>query len=92
MEQAIEQFIAYLHNVKETSNNTELSYRRDLKKVIAFLRARGLTDWVSVTEDDLKAYIASMGEQNFAAATISRNIASIKALFHFLLYLYHKYL
>ena len=84
MEQAIEQFIAYLHNVKETSNNTELSYRRDLKKVIAFLRARGLTDWVSVTEDDLKAYIDSMGEQNFAAATISRNIASIKALFHFM--------
>lgn len=84
MEQAIEQFIAYLHNVKETSNNTELSYRRDLKKVIAFLRARGLTDWVSVTEDDLKAYIASMDEQNFAAATISRNIASIKALFHFM--------
>ncbi len=84
MEQAIEQFIAYLHNVKETSNNTELSYRRDLKKVIAFLRARELTDWVSVTEDDLKAYIASMDEQNFAAATISRNIASIKALFHFM--------
>lgn len=84
MEQAIEQFVAYLHNVKETSNNTELSYRRDLKKVISFLRARGLTDWVSVTEDDLKAYITSMGEQNFAAATISRNIASIKALFHFM--------
>ena len=84
MEQAIEQFIAYLHNVKETSNNTELSYRRDLKKVIAFLRAHGLTEWVGVTEDDLKAYIASMGEQNFAAATISRNIASIKALFHFM--------
>ena len=84
MEQAIEQFIAYLHNVKETSNNTELSYRRDLKKVIAFLRAHGLTEWVDVTEDDLKAYIASMGEQNFAAATISRNIASIKALFHFM--------
>ena len=84
MEQAIEQFIAYLHNVKETSTNTELSYRRDLKKVIAFLRTRGLTDWVSVTEDDLKAYIASMGEQNFAAATISRNIASIKAIFHFM--------
>ena len=60
MEQAIEQFIAYLHNVKETSNNTELSYRRDLKKVIAFLRAHGLTEWVDVTEDDLKAYIASI--------------------------------
>lgn len=84
MEQAIDQFIAYLHNVKETSNNTELSYRRDLKKVVTFLRANKLTEWVNVTEEDLKAYIASMSEQNFAAATISRNIASIKALFHFM--------
>lgn len=84
MEQAIDQFVAYLHNIKETSTNTELSYRRDLKKVIAFLRARNLTEWVDVSEEDLKAYIASMGEQHFAAATISRNIASIKALFHFM--------
>lgn len=84
MEQAIDQFVAYLHNIKETSTNTELSYRRDLKKVIAFLRARNLTDWVDVKEEDLKDYIASMGEQHFAAATISRNIASIKALFHFM--------
>lgn len=84
MEQAIDQFVAYLHNIKETSTNTELSYRRDLNKVIAFLRARNLTKWVDVKEEDLKDYIASMGEQHFAAATISRNIASIKALFHFM--------
>lgn len=84
MEQAIDQFVAYLHNIKETSTNTELSYRRDLKKVIVFLRARNLTEWVDVSEDALKDYITSMGEQHFAAATISRNIASIKALFHFM--------
>lgn len=84
MEQAIDQFVAYLHNIKETSANTELSYRRDLKKVIVFLHARNLTEWVDVSEEALKDYITSMGEQNFAAATISRNIASIKALFHFM--------
>lgn len=84
MEQAIDQFVAYLHNIKETSTNTELSYRRDLKKVIVFLRARNLTEWVDVSEETLKDYITSMGEQHFAAATISRNIASIKALFHFM--------
>jgi len=84
MEQAIDQFIAYLHNVKNTSNNTELSYRRDLKKVVNYLNANGLTDWVDVKEDDLKKYIESLNNQNFKAATISRNIASIKALFHFL--------
>ena len=84
MEQAIDQFVAYLHNIKETSTNTELSYRRDLKKVIVFLHTRNLTEWVDVSEEALKDYITSMGEQHFAAATISRNIASIKALFHFM--------
>lgn len=84
MEQAIDQFVAYLHNIKETSTNTELSYSRDLKKVIVFLHARNLTEWVDVSEEALKDYITSMGEQHFAAATISRNIASIKALFHFM--------
>lgn len=84
MEQAIDQFITYLHNIKKTSANTELSYRRDLKKVMVFLNAKGLTKLVDVKKEDLQAYITSMNEQHFAAATISRNIASIKAFFHFL--------
>lgn len=84
MEQSIDRFITYLHNVKNTSANTEMSYRRDLKKVVAFLRAKGLTELVDVKAEDLQAYIVSMNEQNFAAATVSRNIASIKAFFHFL--------
>ncbi len=84
MEQSIDRFITYLHNVKNTSANTEMSYRRDLKKVVVFLHSRGLTEMVDVKAEDLQAYIASMNEQKFAAATISRNIASIKAFFHFL--------
>lgn len=84
MEQAIEQFITYLHNVKKTSANTELSYRRDLKKVILFLRSKGLTELVDIKKEDLEEYVASMKEQHFATATVSRNIASIKAFFHFL--------
>lgn len=84
MEQAVEQFITYLHNVKKTSANTELSYRRDLKKVILFLRSKGLTGLVDVKEENLEEYVASMKEQHFATATVSRNIASIKAFFHFL--------
>lgn len=84
MEQAIEQFITYLHNVKKTSANTELSYRRDLKKVILFLCSKGLTDLVDIKKEDLEEYVASMKEQHFATATVSRNIASMKAFFHFL--------
>ena len=34
MEQAIQGFITYLHNVKKKSLNTELSYKRDLTKML----------------------------------------------------------
>ena len=37
VEDQIQAFIDYLHNVKHTSENTELSYHRDLNKVKAYL-------------------------------------------------------
>ena len=36
MENAIQEYITYLHDVKKTSYNTEISYKRDLKKAAAF--------------------------------------------------------
>ena len=37
-----------------------------------------------MTESDLKAYVSEMHSADFASSTISRNIASIRALFHYL--------
>lgn len=84
MENEINAFISYLHNVKKMSNNTEMSYRRDLEKVRLFLEARGITDVRKASAKDLQEYISSLEGQHFAAATVSRNIASIKAFFHYL--------
>lgn len=84
MENYIEGFITYLHNVKKMSQNTELSYRRDLKKVVDYLNKLGVTDIKNVTSDMLSGYVDYMGENNFSAATISRNIASLKAFYHYL--------
>lgn len=84
MEQSIQNFIAYMHETKATSANTEMSYRRDLVKVDKFMARRGISKLQSITEQDLKDYIADLSAQGFKAATISRNIASIKAFFHYL--------
>ena len=84
MEKHINSFISYLHNVKKTSNNTEMSYRRDLNKLNKYLEVRNIQEIQKVTREDLCAYILYLEENNFAAATISRNIASIKAFYHFL--------
>ncbi|MBQ8197980.1 MAG: site-specific tyrosine recombinase XerD [Lachnospiraceae bacterium] len=85
MEKEVQEFISYLHNVKKTSNNTELSYKRDLAKVCHFMDQRGVKSVASVKAEDLKDYIKDLEAQNFAAATVSRNIASIKAFFQYLL-------
>lgn len=84
MEKEITAFISYLHNVKKTSNNTELSYKRDLEKLQHFMAAREIYDVMDVTAEELCAYVKDLEENHFAAATVSRSVASIKAFFHFL--------
>ena len=84
MEKQINSFISYLHNVKKTSNNTEMSYRRDLNKLNKFLVERGIYEVGKISREHLDAYILYLEEKKFAAATISRNVASIKAFYHFM--------
>lgn len=81
MEQQLLEFISYLHNVKKTSTNTELSYKRDLSKMVRFMEARGINDANDVKPADLESYISDLNENGFKAATVSRNIASIKAFY-----------
>lgn len=85
MEKEIDQFISYLHNTKKTSENTEMSYRRDLNKVLKYMKEQGIAEVSEITVTHLHSYILYLEKNHFAAATISRNIASIKAFYHYLL-------
>ena len=82
MKQTVEAFILYLHNVKKTAENTTMSYRRDLWKWTDFMGTMGITDMHQINEEHLKSYVQYLENRQFRAATISRNIASIKALYH----------
>ena len=84
MEKEINAFITYLHNVKNTSNNTELSYKRDLEKVKQFMASRSIVEAKDVSAKDLSDYVKYLEDNRFAAATVSRNIASLKAFYHFM--------
>lgn len=84
MEQSINQFITYLHNVKKASENTVLSYKRDLTKMAVYLSDKGIDSVRGVAMTDLEEYVAYLGEQKLAATTISRNIAAMKAFFQYL--------
>ncbi len=83
MEQEILGFITYLHNVKKTSNNTEMSYKRDLTKFRKYMEEQGVESVDQITATNLNSFILYLEKNGFAAATISRNIAAIKAFFHY---------
>ena len=84
MKQTVEAFILYLHNVKKTAENTTMSYRRDLWKWTDFMGTMCITDMQQINEEHLKSYVQYLENRQFRAATISRNIASIKALYHYM--------
>lgn len=85
MEEHIQSFTEYLHNRKNTSYNTEISYQRDLKKLNEYLKNRGISGPEAVREADLQAYLKELKNENYASATVSRNTATIRAFFQYLL-------
>ena len=84
MNDYIEDFITYIHNTKGSSNNTEMSYRRDLRKMNDYFAKKNIRDLSAISESDLSDYVKHLEKQKYSAATVSRNIASVKALCHFL--------
>lgn len=85
MLQRINEFVDYLTNVKRASKNTIASYRRDLIKLKNYLTDTGCEDIVEITSTNLNSYILMIEKQGMSTATVSRNIASIKAFFLYLL-------
>lgn len=84
MTQDIQNFIQYLHQVKQTSVNTEVSYARDLRKMSEYLAAQGVVDLNAVTATNLNSYVLFLEKEGMKPSTISRNIASMKAFYHYL--------
>ena len=84
MEQSIVDFTEYLRNNKKSSENTVLSYARDLKGFSRFMKESGVLDPAKVNRTNVMAYVYELQKQNKAGATVSRNIASIRSFFQFL--------
>lgn len=85
MLQRINEFVDYLTNVKRASKNTIASYKRDLVKLNNFLTDSGCTEIDKITSTNLNSYVLMIEKQGMSTATVSRNIASVKAFFLYLL-------
>ena len=81
---AIQDYISYLHNVKRTSHNTEISYERDLKKAAVYFAGQQIGDLTQITATNLNSYMLYLEREHMSPATVSRNIAAIRSFFQYM--------
>ena len=84
MEHDIQNFITYLWDTRHASQNTLQAYQNDLKKLQRFCEKQKISSVSKISETNLNTYILMLEKEGLSPASVSRNIAAIKA---FLLYL-----
>ncbi len=80
---AIWEFMNYLHTVRKTPHNTEVSYEHDLRKMERYLAEQQVTELGAVTETFLNSYMLYLEREKMAPATVSRNVAAIRKFYQY---------
>ena len=83
----VDQFLGYLKDEKGYSENTIAAYRNDLNQFVTFLKqvtTSTVNSWTEVDQQLILAYGMHLEEQEYAASTIARKVASVKSFFSFM--------
>ncbi|MBQ6895078.1 MAG: tyrosine recombinase XerD [Clostridia bacterium] len=78
-----DEFEKYLQDKRSVSQNTILSYKRDIARFSSFIEKDGI-DIISATRNHILTYILSMQDEGRANTSVMRTIASLKSLYGFL--------
>ena len=84
MKTSFYKFIAYLEDEKGLAKNSIDSYRRDILSYIYFLETEQISDWNYSEENMVSKFLFLLKEKGRAPSTISRNLASIRAFYTYL--------
>ena len=80
----IKEYLEFVSQVKNLSENTTKSYERDLKKLNSFLIDLNLSTYSEISSETCSAWIGSLYSQNNNPRSIQRHLSSAKGFFRFL--------
>ncbi|MDO4563216.1 MAG: tyrosine recombinase [Clostridia bacterium] len=83
MVKAAKEFVQYLHDKKRLSDNTCMSYGRDVEMFFEELSVLSDADICCITQADIQGYIDLLHERGQADATITRFAAALRRFFQF---------
>ena len=84
MEKQIKLFLEFLENDKKLSSNTLQSYKRDITQYQEYIDKNGL-NYLKIDNEDIDKYFENLKAMNKKTSTISRNLATIRSFYQFLL-------
>ena len=84
MEKQIKLFLEFLENDKKLSSNTLQSYKRDITQYQEYMDKNGL-NYLKIDNEDIDKYFENLKAMNKKTSTISRNLATIRSFYQFLL-------
>ena len=80
----IKEYIVFISQVKNLSENTSKSYERDLKKLHLFLLDLNISEYSQISAETCSAWVGSLYSQNNNPKSIQRHLSSAKGFFRFL--------
>ena len=83
MNQYVTKFTDFLVNDKKLSDNTLQSYRRDIEQYMAYTNSNNL-DFKDANKTSIITYLMYLQKQGKATSTISRNLASIRSFYQYM--------
>ena len=84
MEKQLKQFYKFLEVDKKVSNNTLQSYKRDIIQYQNYIEENQI-NYTKVSKEDIKTYLNYLKKVGKKSSTISRNLASIRSFYQFLI-------
>jgi integrase/recombinase XerD len=86
MEEELKSFIHFLTVEKGLAHNTIISYERDLKNYLKYVRdIEKLKSWNDIQHVHIAHFLGNLSDQGKSSRTSARHIASIRAFHQFLL-------
>ncbi|MBO5505478.1 MAG: site-specific tyrosine recombinase XerD [Clostridia bacterium] len=84
MEKTVVKYLKFLAEEKRASQNTLSSYRRDLLRFAEYMKEYKL-NYLSLNNTEILTYMNRMQEEGMSPATVSRNLASIRSFYIYLM-------
>ena len=84
LNQAIEQFLTYLCDVRQLSPHTLSNYRRDLCSLQRYASAHSKNAPADLAEADIRGWVSQMHRKGLAGSSIQRSLSAARSFFNFL--------